>query len=59
MQSRTSPIVVVGNALRALGQLAAGAAVIFAGVTALGAWGYQLDPVMDAVHDWLIRIVTG
>lgn len=59
MPSRTSPFVVVSNGLRVLGQLAVAGAIVVAAISALSAWGYQSEMVVDAVHGWLVRVVTG
>ncbi len=59
MYSRTSPIVVVGNALRAAWQLAVGGAAAMAALAALSAWGYQFRPTADVVQAWLVTVVTG
>lgn len=59
MASRISPIVVVTNAARTSVQVAVAGGVIVAAFAALGAVGYQFDPVVKFVNDALVRFVTG
>jgi hypothetical protein len=58
MYHRTSPIVVVMNAVRATVQLLVVGALTIGAFAVLNAYGYQFDPVLAFVNDQLVRIVT-
>jgi hypothetical protein len=59
MRSRTSPIVVAANALRAAWQLVLGTAVILGAIAALSTFSDRFDPLLAAARAWLVQLVTG
>lgn len=59
MRSRTSPIVVAANALRAALQLVLGAVVILGAIAALATFSDRFDPLLASVRAWLVQVVTG